>query len=142
MVFASITFEKQANVKSFLEKHPLQYPIVSDAKDICNLFEVSGYPTNIVIDKNGHYYDLIMGGYPHIDEHITTSIENAMNNVPVGLAPPTDSEMIIDHNLPFKLENGETIIIDEAVGLLNSGKYEIELKSDKNGGNYYSLKKM
>ena len=39
VVFASITFDKKEKVDVFLEKHPLQYPVVSDAKEICTLFK-------------------------------------------------------------------------------------------------------
>jgi thiol-disulfide isomerase/thioredoxin len=42
MVFASITFDKQDKVNSFLKKFPIKYPVVSDAKEICDLFKIAG----------------------------------------------------------------------------------------------------
>ena len=78
VVFASITFDKKEKVDVFLEKHPLQYPVVSDAKEICTLFKTSGYPTNLVIDKNGNFYDYISGGFPEIGHQISNSIQNAL----------------------------------------------------------------
>lgn len=80
VVFASITFEKLDDVKSFLKKHPISYPVVSDANNLIQLFQVSGFPTNLVIDKNGNYSDLLMGGSPNIGQEISRSIEKALNS--------------------------------------------------------------
>ncbi len=77
VVFASITFEEKNKVISFLKKHPLDYPVISDARDICRKFSVNSYPTNIVIDKEGNYFDLISGGFPNIGEHISNKIDGA-----------------------------------------------------------------
>lgn len=78
VVFASITFDKKEKVDAFLEKYALQYPVVSDALEICKLFKISGYPTNIVIDKNGNFYDSISGGFDQIGHQISKSIQNAL----------------------------------------------------------------
>ncbi|WP_069677453.1 TlpA family protein disulfide reductase [Formosa sp. Hel1_33_131] len=78
VVFASITFDEKEKVVTFLEKYPLQYPVVSDAKEICTLFNTSSYPTNIVIDKNGNFYDHVSGGFPEIGHQISNSIQNAL----------------------------------------------------------------
>ncbi len=78
IVFASVTFENSEAVDSFLRKHPIKYPVVSDAKEICDVFQVSGYPTNIILDKNGNYFDVISGGFPKIGHHISNSIQKAL----------------------------------------------------------------
>lgn len=78
VVFASITFEKKDQVNEFLKKYPFSYPIVSDAKEICDLFNVSSFPTNIIIDRNGNYYEYIVGGNPNIGQHLSRAIKNAL----------------------------------------------------------------
>lgn len=139
VVFASITFEKQEKVDVFLTKHPIKYPLVSDKKEICDLFKISGYPTNIVIDKNGNYYDHISGGFPQIGHQISNSIQNALDGKePIVEAPPADGIMI-DPTSTFKLENGEVIQFEKAIELLNSNKYDI-LPKKENGKEYYLLK--
>jgi len=139
VVFASITFEKQEKVDVFLTKHPIKYPLVSDKKEICDLFKISGYPTNIVIDKNGNYYDHISGGFPQIGHQISNSIQYALDGKePIVEAPPADGIMI-DPTSTFKLENGEVIQFEKAIELLNSNKYDI-LPKKENGKEYYLLK--
>lgn len=78
VVFASITFNKENEVKKFLEENPLQYPIVANARNICNLFKVNGYPTNIVIGKDSKILDYHSGGFAGIGEKIAHAIEEAL----------------------------------------------------------------
>lgn len=113
VVFVSITFEKQEKVETFLTKHPIKYPVVSDSKEMCELFKISGYPTNIVIDKNGNYYDYISGGFTQIGHQISNSIQNALDGT------------IIDPMSTFKLENGDIVQFEKAIEYLNSNKYDI-----------------
>lgn len=80
VVFASITFDGQEQVKSFLKKRPINYPVIPDARNISNLFNISSFPTNIVIDKEGNYSDYLIGGSSHIGEEISASIENALKS--------------------------------------------------------------
>ncbi|WP_456440494.1 TlpA family protein disulfide reductase, partial [Psychroserpens sp.] len=57
VIFASITFNHKSSVNSFKKKHPIKYPVVSDAGETCKLFNLTGYPTNVIIDKNGNYLE-------------------------------------------------------------------------------------
>ena len=139
VVFASITFDKQDKVKSFLKKHPIKYPVISDATDICELFMITGYPTNIVIDKNGNYHDLTTGGYPQIGQHISNSIQSALDGKKNTSNSLSKNEIKIDPTSTFKLENGEVIQFEKAIALLNSNKYDI-LPSKENGKDYYLIK--
>ena len=141
VIFTSITFDKQDKVNSFLKKYPIKYPVVSDAKEICDLFKITGYPTNIVIDKNGKYFDYISGGFPQIGHHISNSIQNALeNNKPVINSLPSNGVMF-DENSILKLENGDIVPIEKAMKLLNSNKYDLIPKKDINNKEYYLLKK-
>lgn len=78
VVFASITFDKIEKVESFLEKHPLEYPVVAGSMEICELFGIKGYPTNLILDKEGKYFDVALGGNPEIGQLISNSIQNAL----------------------------------------------------------------
>ena len=78
VVFAAITLSKKKDVNLFLEKYPISYPVVAGARDVCDLFDVEGYPTNIVIDRNGKYFDHLTGESPQIGQYISMSIENAL----------------------------------------------------------------
>jgi len=79
VVFASITFNRKEQVAIFLEKHPISYPVVVNNGATCNLFNpIGAFPVNVVIDKNGNYYDYVVGGTSGIGRIIKNSIENAL----------------------------------------------------------------
>ena len=80
IVFASITFDKKEKAESYLKKYSFKYPTVANSIEISRLFNVSSYPTNIVIDKNGNYANLIKGGFPGIGDTISTSIQKAIDS--------------------------------------------------------------
>lgn len=140
VVFASITFDNLDQVKSFLQQNPIAYPIVADGKEMANLFKISGYPTNIVIDKNGNYFDYLMGGHPQIGSQISNSIKKALSGYQPDLKSPQAKTMRIDSESTFKLENGKTVPFTEVIEMLNSNAYDLELKQEE-GGEYYLLKK-
>lgn len=140
VVFASITFDKKEKVAAFLKEHSISYPVVSDAKKTCDLFKISGYPTNIVIDKDGNYYDSVSGGFPEIGSQISNSITNALKGKEALLNPIPSDNMIIDPNSTFKLENGEIVTFEKALEMLNNNKHDIILKKEDNEKEYYLIK--
>lgn len=79
VIFASITFDDRKKVDAFLKKHPMKYPIVSNARKTHKLFNILGYPTNIVIDKDGKYYSYLSSGFPKIGRQISNSIQDALD---------------------------------------------------------------
>lgn len=139
VVFASITFNKDEKVAAFLKKNPIKYQVVSNSKDICDLFKISGYPTNIIIDKKGNYYDYISGGNPNIGHQISNSINDAINDKKPFANQSKAKNVMLDPNSTFKLENGEIIPFDKVIGLLNSNKYTLQ-KKESDGKEYYLLK--
>ena len=141
VVFASITFNKREKVKPFLKKHPIKYPVVSDAKEICDLFKTTGYPTNIVIDKNGNYFDYTSGGFPHIGQQISNSIQNALQSKKPTTNSMPSGGIMLDPNSTFKLENDKVIPFEKVIELMNSNKYDITPQKDGNNKEYYLLKK-
>ena len=78
VVFASVTFNTQEEVDTFLIKYPLKYPVFSNSETVISNFKVNSYPTNIIIDKQGQYSDVINGGFPEIGNHIEQAIEKAL----------------------------------------------------------------
>lgn len=141
IIFTSITFDKKDRVDTFLNKHSIDYPVVSGAKDICDTFGITSYPTNIVIDKNGNYFDHISGGFPQIGSQISNSIQDALDGVKPNTSGMPAEKAIIDPSSVFKLENGNLVPFEKAIELLNSQSYDVIDKKDENNKDYYLLKK-
>lgn len=78
IVFASITYDDIKKVKRNLKKYNFDYPIITNAKETCDLFQINGYPTNIVIDKKGEVYFSFTGGFSGIGKVVSKSIQKAL----------------------------------------------------------------
>ncbi|AXT54806.1 TlpA family protein disulfide reductase [Aquimarina sp. AD1] len=53
VVFLAFSFDRKSDIESFLEKHSFLYQIIPQSKKIISSYDVSSFPTNMVIDKNG-----------------------------------------------------------------------------------------
>lgn len=78
VVFASVTFERKKKIEKFEERYPISYPVVGEAKSELYKFNVSSYPTNLIIDKNGKYSYYISGGFDGIGKQIENAIEETL----------------------------------------------------------------
>ncbi len=76
IVFLAPTFNSKEDVKKFLEHHPFNYNVISDASNYTDKLKISNYPTHIIIDKEGIVKDVILGGDTnHMDEILKKKIE-------------------------------------------------------------------
>ena len=80
VIFAAITFDYKDTVHSFLKKHPLKYPVVANAMSLNKTFKVTSFPANIVIDRQGNYTGRTFGSFPNIGNHITKTVQKALDS--------------------------------------------------------------
>jgi len=53
VVFIALSLDSEKEVKEFLSENEFAYKHIANARYIANKWNIKGYPTNIVIDKNG-----------------------------------------------------------------------------------------
>lgn len=64
IIFLSVTFEKEEQIRQAREKYKLAFPVLSiDEKDCQKLNLDNGYPTNIILESGGMIKKLYTGGY-------------------------------------------------------------------------------
>ncbi len=51
--FIAVALDEDYKIKEFFKKIKLNYEVISEGRDIASDLDVTAYPTNIVIDKNG-----------------------------------------------------------------------------------------
>jgi peroxiredoxin len=78
VVFIAFTLDSPEELRSFLSKATFKYRIVPKASAICSLFNVSAYPTHIIINKQGYIEFLLLGGSPDRDEELRPLIKNLL----------------------------------------------------------------
>ncbi|HFB99917.1 MAG TPA: TlpA family protein disulfide reductase, partial [Phaeodactylibacter sp.] len=75
--FIAITFDGKSDVSNFLKKSKFDFQIIPDARKIIETYGVMGFPTTVVLDKNGKVVDSKMGGSVNIQEELKAFIEKA-----------------------------------------------------------------
>ena len=85
--FISITYESKKKVKTFLEKHTFKFKHLVNSDKFIKDLEISSYPLNIFIDKNGIVRN-IERGIPYIQDDtgkmimgIGTKFEEILKNM-------------------------------------------------------------
>jgi thiol-disulfide isomerase/thioredoxin len=53
VVFIAFALDRSGDVGDFLETQPFNYHVVADSKYLADVYNVKGYPTNIIIDEEG-----------------------------------------------------------------------------------------
>ncbi len=76
--FIAITFDSKADVKTFLQKNPFNYNIITDANKIMDDYIVVGFPTNILLDKNNDIIHQSIGYRHQIDKILDKKIEGLL----------------------------------------------------------------
>lgn len=77
VVFISVTNNKSASVKKFLEKNTFKYTQLADASNIIHEYNVNVFPTHFVIDKNGKFSLAQIGGQD-IEETLDKEIQKIL----------------------------------------------------------------
>ena len=78
VVFIGITFDPAQLINEFLKKIPFEFQIIPDAQPIIDDYQIQGFPTSIVIGKDGKVVDSKMGGSFNIKEELKSFIEKAL----------------------------------------------------------------
>jgi peroxiredoxin len=81
VVFLSIARDDEKALRNYLEHAESKFKIVPDADDICQKLGVNGYPTHIIIGKDGKTLGYEMGGNEHQDEQMRPKIEQALGKM-------------------------------------------------------------
>ncbi len=77
IVFLSFAKTDEQLIKKFLVNTPFNYQTVAAAKSIAEKFNVSAYPTQFIIDKEGNVQFTSIGGMDDIDK----LLENKINKL-------------------------------------------------------------
>jgi peroxiredoxin len=77
VVFLALTFNNADQIKTFVKKHPFNYKLLPNSAETDKKYQVSLWPTSIVIDKVGNI-KRIMNSNPQIEQEIESVINSLM----------------------------------------------------------------
>lgn len=56
VVFLAVSLDDKSSIQAFLKTNPFHYTIVDDGRYIARDYNISSYPTNVIIDHEGKVY--------------------------------------------------------------------------------------
>ena len=148
VVFLGPSLDDVATIQASQRKHPFYYNIIPKADNFANQYNVLGYPTHVVINKNGTVEAVFQGVNHQIDRLLTRAIESGLNRRPndtpsqlTSTAPPEDVVMI-NPNSVIVNEKGTLVPFDQFVQLMEDGMYELENSVDLVGNKVIMMKEV
>lgn len=81
VVFLSIATNDEQALRRYLEHAESKFQIVPNGYEICQKLGVEGYPTHIIIGKDGKTLGFEMGGNEHQDEQMRPKIKDALEKM-------------------------------------------------------------
>jgi|GEM_PF-1992832 len=78
VVFLSIALDDEAALKQYLNHAESEFQIVPNGSDLCSKLGVNGYPTHIIVGRNGRTLGFEMGGGENEDELMRPKINEAL----------------------------------------------------------------
>ncbi|WP_290845558.1 TlpA disulfide reductase family protein [Flavobacterium sp.] len=63
--FIAVTYEPKEKVRKFLKTHKFDFIQITDARELIDKLEISEFPTNVMLDKDGEIAN-VSGGIPMI----------------------------------------------------------------------------
>ena len=70
--------EPVEDIKQFLNKYRIEYPVLLGDNKTKMDFAIPGYPTTFVIDKNGSIAKRFVGSHPSLYEMLTSNIDKLL----------------------------------------------------------------
>lgn len=70
VVFLAPAIDDEENLRSFLKDHEFLYRVVPDAGELHGEFEVSAYPTHMIVDREGRIRHVLSGGDRDTDDRL------------------------------------------------------------------------
>jgi thiol-disulfide isomerase/thioredoxin len=73
--FIAIALDPEYLIQEYIQKNPFNYDIIAEGRWIAEKFEISSYPTNIVVDKKGVVQFYEVGYKSDIVERMSNEID-------------------------------------------------------------------
>jgi peroxiredoxin len=78
VVFLGLATNQKKQLKKFLKTTPFDYKIVPESQQTAKLFNVSGYPTSIIINQDGIIQYVSLGVGPNNKERLIDEINKLL----------------------------------------------------------------
>lgn len=150
--FVAFGLDTKEDIQNFLRTTPFKYDLIPSAEATRSAMNINGFPTHIVVNKEGVVSEYVQGGLMHIETELENAIEVALGNrTPMDsgstIQPAEINEdgqpvgFIIEPSMTIKNESGEEINFDDFMKLMETGDFVPQPAKTPSGKDYIILKK-
>lgn len=129
-------------VKKFMGKKNFKYTILADSYNIHGDFKVAGYPTHIIIYKNGLVGKVLTGKNSRIVDALSNAIDEALMLESDDKSMTEIPQPLYSTDKVFRAEEGTPLSKEEYLNKLASGRYRVYEKVKTNDSKEIFLRKM
>jgi len=129
-------------VRKFLTKRNFSYSILPDSYNIHGDFKVAGYPTHLVINKNGTVGKVFTGKNTHLVEVLSNAIDEALMLDADDLSMKEIPQPLYSQDMIFRAEGNQALSKEEYLNKLASGLYKVYKKTKVDGREEIFLRNM
>ena len=79
VVFVAFSKDKSEILRKFRYADEFHYQLVGDDREVHHRYGVSGYPTHVLIDRDGEVREVVRGGAKNIDRALARMIEQLLD---------------------------------------------------------------
>ncbi len=112
-------------VKKFLEKKDFKYTMLYDTYDIHGDFKVAGYPTHMIIHKNGTVAKVYTGKNSTLAETMSEVIDQSLMMQPDDKSMVEIPQPLYTSDKIFRAEEGFALSKEQYLKKLSTGMYKI-----------------
>lgn len=151
--FVAFGLDTKEEIRNFLRMTPFKYDIIASSEPTRSAMGINGFPTHIVVNKEGLVSEYVQGGLMHIDSELENAIEVALGNraeevsTASTIQPAEINEdgqpvgFIIEPSMTIKNESGEEITFDDFMKLMETGEFVPQPAKTPSGKDYIIIKK-
>jgi peroxiredoxin len=127
VVFIAPAVDEKEKTEAFLKKRTFNYMVLPEAYDLTDTYAVQGYPTHVVIGKDGKVTKVITGQNSQIFRTLRSIIRlELMRNDGELIREVHDGEPVTaDNGVPIFSETGSLIQPDDYERMLRTGKFKV-----------------
>ncbi len=148
VVFLGPSLDDVATIQASQNRHPFYYNIIPKAENFAQQYNVLGYPTHVVINKNGTVEAVFQGVNHQISRLLTNAIESGLNRRPndtashLASSTPAEDVVMINPNSVIVDEKGTLVPFEQFVQLMDDGMYELKNSVDLVGNKVIMMKEV
>ncbi len=154
VAFIGASLDSKEDCERFLQAKRFDYDIVPDALQFARSYNVPGYPTHVIINRQGKVEAVYKGVNNNIYGKLKSAIDRALSRTASDTPPApeavssldetdeSDVEVFVTPQSIIKNKEGKLVPFSEFVALMNTARFELLPQKEEDGSSFLLMKEV